>query len=513
MKIDHKDRKKFVQDVFYLTLGSNYANFLAAVRGIFIRRFIGPTFAGLLATLNTIFFFMMFVYRPLQGGVAREIPYFKGIKDPEAVKNLRNGSFTIVFILAILLNIGLFIASFIVPENETGLLRWSLRLWAAVSFFKAIGAFLVVVYRTEKAFFQVFKFFFLNATLLTVVGIVVTYFYGFRGLIITTLVVQAISAGYLFKFGRIRLKFIFNRTLARVMWRLIVRGTPLVINTIMFLAFRQLDRVMVIGFLGMTQMGFYSIGNMLCNMIFLIPTSIWQVVAPGFLERGARVKDNPTVLKGEVFHNTVTIAEIIPPAFTFGAFALPFLMQYILPNFEQGILPAQILVLGGFGIGVYHMFSKLFVITDKMRHLAEISFIMVVAAGVMNMWALSLETGIIGIAVATLASFFLYGMIVILVSGLTILRCSITELIGLMGKTYFPFLFTVAFFLVANHYYFPLNQGFLLDCQRFILGTLLIVISFIPFWIHVNKKTSLITTFAYDMWEKMVKLYKLILRK
>ena len=513
MKTQPSQQKKFVQDVFYLTLGTNYTNFMAALRGLIIRGFIGPTLAGLLSLLNTIYFFMSFVYRPFQGGVAREIPYYKGKRDFETVTRLQQGSFSIIFFLSLILNLGLFIASFFIQEHETGILRWSLRIWAPISFAKSICAYLVVFFRTEKRFFRVFKYHVFNATLITVFGIIFTYFYSFQGLLLTTLVVQLTSTVYFLKIGEFPFKPAIRREMKRVVRQFVVRGSPMVMNAIIFMCFRQIDRVVVISMLGLKQMGFYSIGIMMSNMLFMIPSSIWQVVAPGFLERGAQCKSDATPLKPEVFHNTRTVAGIIPPIFSMAAFALPFLILYALPNFTPGIVPSQIIIFGTFFIGIYSMFAKLYIITDRMRYIILISFIILLAAVVMNIWALALQAGITGIAIATFVAFFLYAVTVIFHGGVSLLRCSLWEIVKICGWILIPFTYTMAAFLVANQYLAPHRDAFLNDALRFAAGIAIIAASFIPFWIYTNKKTRLLTTFLYDMWEKVVKLYRLLLRR
>ncbi len=506
----HQQKRKFVSDIFYLALGSNYAQLVAAISGLVIRRLIGPTLSGLFGLLNMIYLYSDYVYSPFRGGLAREVPYHKGVKDQKSVDEIRKGSFSIILALSLFINVGLLIASYIVPENKTGLLRWSLRIYAPISFLMALCNYLIVFSRTEKQFFKLFKYYAFNSTLLAVLTIVLTYYYAFKGLLLSSLFVGIVSTFYFFKLVNYPFRFSLPGRIIRL---LVVRGTPVILYSIIFLNFKQIDRLLVISFLGLTEMGYYGIGITMCNLVFLIPASIWQVVFPGFLERGARFKTDVSPLKSEVFHNTRTVADVVPVFFTLSTFGVSFLIVYGLPAFKPGIVPAQILLLGTFFIGLYNMFFYLFVIRDRMRYVIGLSLFYLVLAAALDYAAIRLETGIIGVAAATLICFFLFNCSIILIAGILLLHSSLKEIIQLLLRLWLPFFYAVLIFYPVNRLLCPRGDNFWYDALRFISGTVIIFISYLPFWVSVDKKTKLLTTLGKDLTEKFYKLRTLMLGK
>ncbi|MCX7001155.1 MAG: oligosaccharide flippase family protein [Candidatus Sumerlaeota bacterium] len=500
MAEEHQEhRKKFVSDVFYLTAGSHYSQFTTAISGLVIRAIIGPTLSGLQGLLSMIYLYFDYFYSPFRGGLAREVPYYKGVEDQKTVNDIRDGSFTIVALLSLILGIGLLVAGFLVKEDETGLLRWSIRIYAPISFLISINNYLTVFFRTEKKFFDLFHYNVFSSTLIAILTILFTYYFSFKGLLISTLIVNFVGTVYFFHLSKYHFRIHLPRKILKL---LMVRGTPVILYSVVFMNFKQIDRLLIISMMGLTQMGYYSVGLMMCNLIYMIPASIWQVVFPGFLERGAKFKEDVSPLKGEVIHNTKTVADVIPIFFTISSFWMGFLIMYGLTAFIPGLVPSQILILGSFFIGLFDMFYYLFVIRDRIRHVVVASLILLFLAAFLDVVAIRLGTGLVGVAVATFLCFLLYSSVIIILGGILMLKVNILEMFRLLLRLYLPYIYALATYYPIARFLHPVKDHFWLDALRGLAGTAILLLLYLPFWIHVDRKTKLFTTFMGEMNHK-----------
>lgn len=95
-----------------ILIGAFIGSILAAIYPIIIARYYTPAEFGIYALAMTIFLFLTQIsFLGLDDGCPRNISFYRGKKDYQAVKNVINSSFQIITVFSILISIALFLAS------------------------------------------------------------------------------------------------------------------------------------------------------------------------------------------------------------------------------------------------------------------------------------------------------------------------------------------------------------------------------------------------------------------
>jgi hypothetical protein len=159
------------------------------------------------------------------------------------------------------------------------------------------------------------------------------------------------------------------------------------------------------------------------------------------------------------------------------------------------------------------MFFYLFVIRDKLRYVIVLGLIFLIIAAASDFAAIKLGWGLVGVAAATFFCFFLFSVVLIFLSGLLMLNCKLSEMVRLVLRLFIPYLYALLIFLPVNRFLHPVKDSFWLDALRGTAGCLIIFISYLPFWIRVDKETKLLTTLGKDLVVKFQKLKNLFKSK
>jgi O-antigen/teichoic acid export membrane protein len=188
---------------------------------------------------------------------------------------------------------------------------------------------------------------------------------------------------------------------------LIAYGFPILLFGQIWLLFMGIDNLIVAGFLGVEDLGFYALAVSVTSYILYLPKSLSAVLFPRMAERYGETGE-----LGSIGHYATNVQRILGymlvPAFVGAAFfLLPVLVRHALPDFKPAIPVIHIMVAGSFFISLCNMPIK--VLTTAGRRLPLI--IMITGCLLLNAAAnyvavAVLDEGIKGAAVATVVSYF-----------------------------------------------------------------------------------------------------------
>jgi O-antigen/teichoic acid export membrane protein len=129
------------------------------------------------------------------------------------------------------------------------------------------------------------------------------------------------------------------------MRRLVLVGFPIMAAGILFSLLTTVDRWIILGFLGVEQLGYYTLSILCLSLISLFPQMIIAQMYPrlakyyGETNSIARLRQ-PLIRQG-IYALLITVPVVL---ITF--LALPAITTYLLPQYAAGVDPARLLLIG-----------------------------------------------------------------------------------------------------------------------------------------------------------------------
>lgn len=174
------------------------------------------------------------------------------------------------------------------------------------------------------------------------IGIVLVSKIGYYGIYITSILSMMIGIFSYFKSSFRDFKFTFNIPLLKI---ILISGMPLLINGLIWTVVNSIDKFVILGFMDTEALGVYGIAQNAFSYMVLIPSAMSQLFyvkmgkeygASGKIHRLTEISlEYSSILAG-----VTSIIALI--AFYF----LPTLVEKFMPSYSEGILAAQILILG-----------------------------------------------------------------------------------------------------------------------------------------------------------------------
>lgn len=367
-------------------------------------KLLGPTLYGLwngllLLLTNGIYYGHLGVLNAM----SREIPLRHGRGDHNGVQPIVDSSFSTALLSSSLLAVVCLAASFAAedPANALGL-----RLLAPLLVLEQLQFFYELVLRSHGLFRAVAIQQVLRAGLLLGVVLGLTWLAGFSGFLWGHVVVFLAVVAFLTWSSPVRPRLRFDRCQMMALARI---GFPIMLTGFAYGMLTSLDRLMVLSFLGKTQLGYYSLAFMAYGTMMLIPRSVFLMVYPRMAREYGRTGD-PRALKSLVYRPIGLLLVIMVPTLAAIYFFGPWFIGRFLPQYVPGIPAFRLTLLGVFFLSFVGGFGNLLTIVDRQKLYLAVQVFALGLAFVLNLIAIKAGWGILGVAGATLVAQVIYGL-------------------------------------------------------------------------------------------------------
>lgn len=234
-------------------------------------------------------------------------------------------------------------------------------------------------------------------------GVLFVAFWGFAGLTTAYVLIQVLiaCASLLMDHEKLRPGFSFGAWI-----RSMRTGGPLFLVGVSALLFMTVDRAVVIGALGFSDMGFYSVASMFFFPIQTLLASAAVVLAPAAYEHyGAHGREG---IERFFVEPLLVFLSVLPLASVLLRAALPLAVDLLLPSYHPGIVPAQIVLLGLPFAGTAAFCHNVIVASGKTWWLVVIAVVSSIAKAFLLWLLLKAGWALPGVAVATTISYGIY---------------------------------------------------------------------------------------------------------
>lgn len=401
-----KDAAKFTASGYI----SSLCNFVSAT---IVRRILDPFFMGIYAELALIFEYAKYNHLGMMDSLDRQIPYYNGRGEFEKVEETKNIGISFSLCASLICALVIIAVSYILKGKLSPSLFLGLRVIAVLVIVQSMTSFYVTLVRTHHLFGPLSKYVILVAICDILFKVLLGVKFGILGILWATVITLSVGIVYLFKKAKLRFR-ISLKIPKKVIISLLGIGFPLLLAGFTFMVLRSIDRIMIIALLTKEDLGYYSIAIMMHSFVFQLPNLIYTVLFPRFYEAFGSSEGNIDKLKGYIEKPTLAFAYLFPILIGMAVIALPVFINYILPKYIQGIVPAYILLFGTFFISITYMSGYLLVALKRQNTLVLIGFLCAILSAILNLVFIKIfHLGIRGVALGTAITYLLYSFVLI----------------------------------------------------------------------------------------------------
>lgn len=331
-----------------LYMGSSVAMSLAQmVAGIVVVRYVVPFELGLWNSINLALTYSWFVLAGAQNGLSRELPFFLGAKDDEHAERLTGTALyctacaTLLFLVSGLACLGVLAVTHADPRLLLAVGGTTLLI--AFNFYKN---YLTVTFRSKNSFWDLSRVQFAQTALMLFTLPLIAVFQ-YQGMVYRTVLVTGLALGLMHYVRPMRVAPVWDK--ASVV-SLLKTGIPIFLLDYLRLSAMTFDRVALLYFGGVLDVGYYALALSVCTAFEVIPLSVGNYVYPRMTYRYGQSNDPRSVWDLARKATVVTLAAMVPLAVV-GWFLLPPVVQILFPKYAEGTFAAQLMLLTALGTG------------------------------------------------------------------------------------------------------------------------------------------------------------------
>lgn len=459
---------------------------LSVVSAILIRRFLGTWQMGLWSLIQLILSYTEYLGLGANNTIVREIPYHRGAQDNAKANRLKNLVVSLVMLLTIFGALGLIIFVIFCRHHLGQHLPFVLLCVAGLMVLQRFNNLLIEICRAHKVFSVLSRQMFYSALLNLALILFFVANFKIYGLLLAIVLSMLFNIFYLMKNYPFYLHWEFQQ---HEISGLVAYGFPLMSLRFLESILSTLDRFLITRFLGLDSLGIYSIAIMSATYLDSIPNAIGVVMIPNLQEEYGSHRDMK-LLKGSVDKWFLAYCYIMPILIISGAVLIPWLINWLLPKFCEGLNAMRCLLFSVFFMTCGTPYYQFLIGVKKHFRIFPLTAFCLIVMAFMIFIAIKLGWGLAGVASAVACGYFFQFTLIFFTAG------SYLYTFPEMIKR-FSFFCGITFYLaVALFVLYLLQQNAstsITDVMKIIgIGGLICL----PFGLRLNKQYALIQKFG-----------------
>lgn len=379
-------------------------------------------------------------------GMNKYIPSLKGKNEEGSIRNTINLVLFINIILGIIFCFGISIFVYLFNND---LFNSTLLVIVAIIFLQQIFLFNFSAMRAVDSFKILSLGLVYHSIYLTSFTVLFSYvfvdkvFGALFGMFISFLITNVY---WLYK-NNYGFNFVYHDYIVRKIFYL---GFPIIILGFLDLLFITTDRWLIASFLGIKQVGYYSLGIMISGIYNLIPGTISSTINQRLVQNFSSNNNDENT---KIITKSMLIMKLIMLIIiNIGVFFLPLIIYYFLPKFINSVDVVIVFIFSSYFYSISNICSNHLISVDKQIFNIKSLVILIVLSFTTNYCLLKFGYGIFSIAIVTSLFYTIYGIIFIYKSFITIYKSN-TIVIQKFILIVLPHIILVILFLI-EHYFF-----------------------------------------------------------
>ena len=435
---------------FALLYGSVYVfAFFKFVAGLLVAKLLGPGLYGLRTAFGLATDYETQAQLGTYEAMQKEVPRERGRGNRQAADTILSNVLTAnllqsAVVCALLLAAALYLRSTALEPIYADFLIFL----GGYSVISRLAVFYTTLLIVDKRTNVLSQYRMLHAALSAALSVGLVYYLSLRGLFVGLFLAQAASLAFLV--WRIAWLPKLQISLPQV-WELLRIGFPIMLITLLFMLFRSVDRLLVLGMLSTEMLGYFAIGVIISAIVFESVADVFRVMFfPRLMERvgaGGSIDE----LRRWLLEPTILVAYLTP--FLIGAAYLAVHLPFVhfAPEYLPAVDVARLLVLAQFFFVVVTVPLLVCVALNRQHAVVVLTALAIALNAALTYGFIRAGLGIEGVALGTGASYAAYSIAVTALA-LRELDQGWRELFRLYARVLVPFIYAVALLLIGERW-------------------------------------------------------------
>ena len=349
--------------ILFLSFSNLIANALNIISGLFVARWLLPNELGTFSSFTIFTGYIILVQLGIPSAISRELPFYLGTNDKDHAYKLTAVSQFWQKLLSLgVLIIGIIISLVFLYLGDylyaSGIAVVSLMSWQALY----VTKYLKILYRTNKDFNKLSWIKLINGVS-AFATIILVWQFGFYGLCLRAVINILIDFVVTYYWRPIKVKAYWDKI---SFISLIKLGLPMYGVASVYGLWPLIQRTLILSMGGTTALGLFSIATMVEAGMKTVSGSLSSVMYPTMTTqwgKGLKLNQIMKKLKKPFGLSFILLAAVIPV----GWWLLPFFIELLLPNYIEGIVAAQWMLLVGL-LSLANVFSNVYNIVKDQKN-------------------------------------------------------------------------------------------------------------------------------------------------
>ena len=190
---------------------------------------------------------------------------------------------------------------------------------------------------------------------------------------------------------------------------LVQTGLPLYVFSASGIVMRNIDRIVVLRFLGTQALGYYGLSVNVLTLLMAVPDSLVYVVYPQLVRRISEAGGDPGSIRDRVERLVRGVALALPPVAGLCALWSRDLIHALLPRYDACVAPLQMLAFGATGLAMTTFGSVVLMTVGRRIMLVPSAVFLAALSGGLQLLSLRWHGGLTGVAAASSLAYLLSG--------------------------------------------------------------------------------------------------------
>lgn len=337
-----REKWTLLKDTAVYSAAGLIAQNISFVLAVYIRRVLGPEAMGVWALLQVFLNYVAYANLGMLKAIGREVPLLraKGASADE-IEKTKSAGFTYIFLSSIAMGAFLSAGAFIFRSRLPGPLFYGVLFIAVMNVFERANNYAINLLYAEKKFILASVFKLVSAVVNALLVALLAWKFHLAGFFAAMLLSLAFNLAYLVAQKAFTPRLILDAARIKGMLKL---GVPLFLMTLSATVFNSIDRIAVGRWLGLKELGVYSLATLATGFLFLLPNNFQTVLYPSLIEKfggGDEAEKRKYVLKPmrlttAYFLLFIGLAWIAAPHFT----------RIFLPQYTNGVPALKMMLFG-----------------------------------------------------------------------------------------------------------------------------------------------------------------------
>ena len=190
-------------------------------------------------------------------------------------------------------------------------------------------------------------------------------------------------------------------------------GIPLYVFTASSIVMRNLDRIVVLRFLGTQSLGYYGLSVNVLTLLMAVPDSLAYVSYPQLVKRFSEASNDPAAIGDRVDRLVRVVAVGLPLAAALCAIWARDVVHAVLPRYDACIAPLRVLAFGATGLSLSAFASIVLMTVGRRIILVPAAVFLSALSGGLQLLSLRWNGGLTGIAAAASTAYLVSGAVLL----------------------------------------------------------------------------------------------------